>query len=142
MARPNLLILGFQSKDGYPPHNPAQNLSYSSARSKHRSPFLIMGRLATTHGEDLSESFPRTPSDGTLLDSLLSENQTKKFFVRMDLCILKDAVIGQGPVKNVKDLWIRLATSARGTTGIACLWRTVSSSHNLLAEVNSTTLEQ
>lgn len=95
---------------------------------------LIMGRLATTDEEDLSESFPQTTTDGTLLDSLFSQNQTKKFFVRMDPCSLKDAVIGQGPVKNVKDLWTRLATSARGTTGITSLMTTVSSSHHLLVE--------
>ena len=93
-----------------------------------------MGRLATTDEEDLSESFPKPTTDGTLLDSLLSQNQTKKFFVRMDTCSLKDAVIGQGSVKNVKDLWTRLATSARGTTGISSLRTTVSSSHHLLAE--------
>lgn len=95
---------------------------------------LIMGRLATSDEEDLSESFPQTTTDGTLLDSLFSENQTKKFFVRMDPCSLKDAVIGQGPVKNVRDLWTRLATSARGTTGIASLLSTESSSRHPVAE--------
>lgn len=80
-----------------------------------------MGRIATSDEEDLIESFPQTTTDGTLLDSLFSQNQTKKFFVRMDPCSLKDAVIGQDPVKNVRDLWTRLATSARGTTGISSL---------------------
>lgn len=82
---------------------------------------LIMGRIATSDEEDLIESFPQTTTDGTLLDSLFSQNQTKKFFFRMDPCSLKDAVIGQGPVKNVRDLWTRLATSTRGTTGIASI---------------------
>lgn len=52
----------------------------------------------------------------------------------MDPCSLKDAVIGQGPVKNVRDLWTRLATSARGTTGIASLLSTESSSLHPVAE--------
>lgn len=95
---------------------------------------LIMGRLATSDEEDLSESFPQTTTDGTMLDSLFSQNQTKKFFVRMDPCSLKDAVIGQGPVKNVKDLWTRLATSARGTTGIASLRSIESTSQHHVAE--------
>lgn len=95
---------------------------------------LIMGRLATSDEEDLKESFPQTTTDGTMLDNLVSLNQTNKFFVRMDPCSLKDAVIGHGPVKNVKDLWTRLATSARGTTGLASLRKTASSSHHLLAE--------
>lgn len=98
---------------------------------------LIMGRLALSDEEDLSESFPLTATDGTLLDRLFSQDQTKKFFVRLDTCSLKDAVIGQGPVKNVKDLWTRLATSARGTTGIASLRTTTSSAHHLLAEEQS-----
>lgn len=95
---------------------------------------LIMGRLATSDEEDLSESFPKTTTDGILLDSLFSQVQTKKFFVRMDTCSLKDAVIGRGPVNNVKDLWTRLATSARGTTGIASLRSTELSSQHAVAE--------
>lgn len=79
---------------------------------------LITGHLASSDVEDLRESFPSTTTRGTPLEMLLREN---KLFVRLDTCSLKDALIGHGPVENIQDLWTRLATSLRGTTGIMAL---------------------
>ena len=74
-----------------------------------------MGRILGDDGEDLAEAFPRLTTGGKTLEDLI---KTKRFFVRLDTCSLKDAIIGKGPIQNVQDLWMRLATSARGMRGI------------------------
>lgn len=79
---------------------------------------LVTGHLASSDLEDLEDSFPPTTTRGILLERLLHETH---FFIRLNTCSLKDALIGQGPVKNVQDLWTRLATSLRGTAGIKAL---------------------
>lgn len=79
---------------------------------------LITGHLADSDLEDLEDSFPSITTRGIPLEKLLREN---RFFVRLDTCSLKDALIGQGAIKNTQDLWTRLATSLRGTAGIQAL---------------------
>ena len=76
---------------------------------------LHMGRLSKDEAEDLQDAFPKTTTRGESIEDLIQQN---KFFVRLDACSLKDAWIGEGPVENVSDLWTRLATSARGMSGI------------------------
>ena len=76
---------------------------------------LQMGRIPEDDGEDLAEAFPRKTTGGSTLEDLI---ETKRFFVRVDTCSLKDAIIGKGPIQSVQDLWMRLATSARGMAGI------------------------
>ena len=76
---------------------------------------LQMGRVSKYDGEDLAEAFPKLTTSGSNLENLI---RTNRFFVRLDTCSLKDAMIGKGPVQSVQDLWMRLATSARGMTGI------------------------
>ncbi len=76
---------------------------------------LHMHRISGDDAEDLAAAFPTTTTRGDHIEDLLQHN---RFFVRLDACSLKDAHIGQGPIKNVRDLWMRLATSARGMTGI------------------------
>ncbi len=76
---------------------------------------LQMGRISEDDGEDLAEAFPRKTTGGSTLEDLI---ETKRFFVRLDTCSLKDAIIGKGPIQSVQDLWMRLATSARGMAGI------------------------
>ena len=65
--------------------------------------------------EDLAEYFPKISATGFAIDELLAN---ANFFVRLDMCSLKDARSGTGPVKSVKDIYMRLATSARAAAGI------------------------
>lgn len=76
---------------------------------------LQMGRISSGDAEDLAEAFPKSTTGGSTLEDLIKSNS---FFVRLDTCSLKDAIIGKGPVQSVQDLWMRLATSARGMAGI------------------------
>lgn len=57
---------------------------------------------------------------GCDVDQLLRE---QKYFPRLDTSSLKDALGGSGPVKDVKDLWSRLATPARGSAGIEAMMK-------------------
>ena len=77
-----------------------------------------MGRLAADDAEDLADAFPKTTVGGADLKELVRDN---KFFARLDTCSLKDALIGDGYIKDVNDLWTRLATSARAMSGIRSL---------------------
>ena len=79
---------------------------------------LQMGLLAEDDAEDLADAFPKTTTRGDDLKELVRDN---RFFARLDTCSLKDALIGDGYIKNVKDLSTRLATSARGMSGIRSL---------------------
>lgn len=79
---------------------------------------LQMGHLAKDDAEDLADAFPKTTTRGADLKKLVQDN---KFFARLDTCSLKDALIGDGYIKDVNDLWTRLATSARGMSGIRSL---------------------
>ena len=76
---------------------------------------LQMGKISKDDAEDLAEAFLRKTTGGSTLEDLI---KTKKFFVRLDTCSLKDAIIGKGSIQSVQDLWMRLATSARGMAGI------------------------
>ena len=69
-----------------------------------------MGRISEDDGEDLAEVFPELTTGGSNLENLI---KTKRFFVRLDTCSLKDAIIGKGPVQSVQDLWMRLALRTR-----------------------------
>ena len=80
---------------------------------------LYMGRLSESDIEDLREGFPKTTARGFALASLFAGGQ--KFFPRLDTCSLKDALAGKGPVGEVEEIWMRLATSARGIHGIRAL---------------------
>ncbi|KAL8834498.1 MAG: hypothetical protein Q9170_003733 [Blastenia crenularia] len=80
----------------------------------------IMGQLPS-NAEDLeflAESFPKETVKGIDVDQLL---QTQRLFVRLDTTSLKDTLQGSGSVKSSKDIWTRLATSARGAAGIEAL---------------------
>lgn len=74
-----------------------------------------MGRISKDDGEDLAEAFPKETTSGSNLENLI---KTKRFFVRLDTCSLKDAMMSKGSVQSVQDLWMRLATSGRAMTGI------------------------
>lgn len=74
-----------------------------------------LGRISADDAEDLADTFPKVTIRGDIIEDLVQKN---KFFVRLDACSLKDALIGEGPVKSTTDLWTRLATSARGMTGL------------------------
>ena len=76
---------------------------------------LHLGRVSEGDAEDLADAFPKTTVRGDTLEDLI---QRGKFFTRLDTCSLKDAILGKGPIQTVGDLWMRLATSARGMTGI------------------------
>ena len=75
---------------------------------------LHLGRVSAGDAEDLADAFPKKTVRGDSLKNLIQG----KFFTRLDTCSLKDAIIGEGPIRSVRDLWMRLATSARGMTGI------------------------
>lgn len=81
---------------------------------------IIQGHLSTNPEElqFLADLAPKRTVQGVDIDQLLHE---EKFFARLDTCSLKDALSGTGPLKNSKDLWARLTTSARGAAGIECL---------------------
>jgi len=76
---------------------------------------LYQGYVPEDNAEDLAVSFPKATIRGDPLEELIPRN---KFFVRLDTCSLKDSIIGEGPVKNTRDLWMRLASSAHGMAGI------------------------
>ena len=76
---------------------------------------LQMGSISEDDREDLAEAFPKKTTGGSTLEHLI---KTKRFFVRLDTYSLKDAIIGKGPIQSVQDLWMRLATSARGMAGV------------------------
>ncbi|KAL8998661.1 MAG: hypothetical protein Q9169_002322 [Polycauliona sp. 2 TL-2023] len=79
---------------------------------------LIRGYVSDCNAEDLAELFPRRTLGGMDIEKLLQEG---KYFPRLDTCSLKDAIIGQGPVRDSKDLWTRLATSSRGVSGMRAM---------------------
>ena len=80
---------------------------------------LITGRLPPSDVEDLHATFPTTTTLGVPLRTLFHDTRV---FPRLDTCSLKDAVLGHvGPVKDIPDLWTRLASSARGGAGIRAL---------------------
>ena len=82
---------------------------------------LITARIPESDVEDLAAIFPTTTVGGANIAQVLA---TGKYFARLDTCSLKDPVIRENAIKDVRDLWTRLATSARGNTAII----------NLLAE--------
>ncbi|KAL8786397.1 MAG: hypothetical protein Q9213_002813 [Squamulea squamosa] len=79
---------------------------------------LIRGYVSDCNAEDLADLFPRRTTRGINIEQLLQE---EKYFVGLDTCSLKDAIIGRSPVRNSKDLWTRLATSAREVTGMRAM---------------------
>ena len=76
---------------------------------------LHMHHVSADDAEDLASSFPKAITRGDLIVDFI---QNERYFVRLDTCSLKDAHIGQGPIRSVRDLWMRLVTSPRGMTGI------------------------
>ena len=80
---------------------------------------IRMGRINASHAEDLEETFPKTTTNGINIAELL---QSRKYFVRLNTCSLKDAIAGgTGPVTSVEQLWTRLATSPRAHNGITSM---------------------
>ena len=71
--------------------------------------------MSSDDEEDLAEYFPKVSATGLAIDELLANTD---FFVRLDMCSLKDARSRTGPVKSIKDLYMRLATSVRAAAGI------------------------
>ncbi|MDI1487593.1 MAG: hypothetical protein OHK93_006863 [Ramalina farinacea] len=76
---------------------------------------LSLGRVNRDDMRDLVSYFPMKSANGCDIVALL---QGQKILARLDTCSLKDAIIGQGPIKNISDICARLATSARGTKGL------------------------
>ncbi|KAG8529619.1 uncharacterized protein KY384_006256 [Bacidia gigantensis] len=76
---------------------------------------LLTGRVPEADAEELADLFPTSTIRGKNIAALI---QKTKYFARLDTCSLKDAIVGEGPIKNVKDIWTRLATSSRGMMGI------------------------
>ena len=76
---------------------------------------LYRGCVAGHDVENLVAAFPTKTANGCDIDTLL---HSEEFFARLDTCSLKDAIIGQGPIKGISDICTRLATSARGTKGL------------------------
>ena len=74
-----------------------------------------LGRISPDDAEDLADAFPKLTVRGENVEDLI---EGQRFFVRLDTCSLKDAIIGNGPVKSARDLWTRLATSGRGMIGL------------------------
>ena len=56
---------------------------------------LPMGRISEDDAKDLAAAFPRKTTSGNILADLI---ETKRFFVRLDTCSLKDAMIGKGTI--------------------------------------------
>lgn len=82
----------------------------------HASPVgRALGHVAGSDAEDLEATFPKLTDRG---DSIAEVVSCGRYFTRLDTCSLKDAVVGEREVKNVRDIWTRLATSARGARGI------------------------
>ena len=80
---------------------------------------LQLGHISLSDGEDLEDSFPRMTEREDRVENFL---QHGKFFVRLDTYSLKDALISDaGHIKNPRDLWTRLVTSARGLSCIKAL---------------------
>ncbi len=76
---------------------------------------LQLGRVSASDAEDLADAFPKLTTQGEIIENVA---QKDKYFVRLDTCSLKDAIAGAGPLQSTTDLWTRLATSARGMTGL------------------------
>ena len=77
---------------------------------------VYMGRINSSDAEDLEAYFPKVTTRGINISELL---QKGRYFVRLNTCSLKDAVVGgKGPVMSVEQLVTRLATSHRGCNGI------------------------
>ena len=76
---------------------------------------LILGRVGQEDMEDLLSTLSKTTDQGKDIARIL---QNKGHFLRLDACSLKDAIIGEGPIKDAKDICTRLATSSRGRNGI------------------------
>ncbi|CAF9939476.1 hypothetical protein IMSHALPRED_001364 [Imshaugia aleurites] len=74
---------------------------------------LQLGRISADDAEDLADTFPKLTIRGDCIEDLIQKN---RFFIRLDTCSLKDAIIAEGSVQSTTDLWTRLATSARGMT--------------------------
>lgn len=66
----------------------------------------------------LADSFPKKTVTGLEVDQLL---QAGRYFARLDTCSLKDALVGNGWVKDSGDLWKRLATSMRAAAGLQAM---------------------
>lgn len=91
-----------------------------------RPPFLLGLKMASTAGlilarvseesvECLKWTFPSVTERGDKVEDVLRNG---KYFPRLDTCSLKDSIIGSGPAKDVEDVCLRMATSARVTRGI------------------------
>ena len=76
---------------------------------------LSVGRVVEDDINDLVSCFPKTTTKGCDIVALL---ERQSFFARVDTCSLKDAIIGQGPITDIRDICTRLATSARATKGL------------------------
>ncbi|KAL8706520.1 MAG: hypothetical protein Q9201_000452 [Fulgogasparrea decipioides] len=82
---------------------------------------LIKTRLPADDDDDLAAYFRKRTLTGQDIEDVVRE---ARLFVRMDPCSLKDAMSGgDGPVKDVRELYTRLATSARGMAGVNDLRR-------------------
>jgi hypothetical protein len=101
------------------------NNAASRALATTQTTFSGAARITADDSEDFLDTFPLLTAEGFKISELLSGS--KSWFIRLDTCSLKDAAyeIGTGavdrgsqPLTTVKQLAHRLASSARGITGI------------------------
>ncbi|KAL6715365.1 hypothetical protein ACLMJK_007631 [Lecanora helva] len=79
---------------------------------------IRLGKISEDDAEDLEVTFPTATTRGDSIEDLI---KNQRYFVRLDTCSLKDALLGSGPLKDTKDMWMRLTTSERGMRGISDL---------------------
>ena len=85
---------------------------------------LFTGQIPLANADALHESFPADFGSVDIIDrfdtidELLQEHP---IFPRLDECSLRDAITGEGPLENVKDLWTRLVTSRRAMYSVKYL---------------------
>ena len=85
------------------------------------TPALTLGSIPDSIAEEIALLFPKKTSRNDKIEEMLNQ---ASYFPRLDTCNLKDAVLASpgssptGPVKDVKDLWTRLASSARALRSI------------------------
>lgn len=76
---------------------------------------LYPEKISDGDAEDLAHAFPKTATRGGSVKGLIQQD---KFSVQLGACSIKHSLVGKSPVKGVKDLWTRLAASARDMNAV------------------------
>ena len=88
----------------------------SQVRLEH-SAWFLRNEVNETRFADLLELFPSQTTAGISTDVVF--DGTKDWFLRLDQCSTKDAKGSEEPVRNVRDVLMRLCSSRRGETALA-----------------------